>query len=161
MSKIKLLTVAVIGLLIINLGMVAFLFFRKPPPPPGGNKPPLEKQEPKYVIIDRLHFSKEQVAKYEALIQEHQSAIKKKRDEIKTAKDNLYRTLADENFAGKDSLIEQLAILQKQIEQVHYDHFAAIRKLCTPDQVSDFNKLTNDLARFFAPGKKEGPPSKD
>ena len=121
----------------------------------------MEKQEPKYVIIDRLHFSKEQVAKYEVLIQEHQSAIKKMGDEIKTAKNNLYRTLADENFEGKDSLIEQLVILQKQIEQVHYDHFAAIRKLCTPDQVSDFNKLTNDLARFFAPGKKEGPPSKD
>ena len=121
----------------------------------------MEKEEPKYVIMDRLHFNKEQVEKYVGLILEHQSAIKKLGDEIKSVKNNLYRTLADENFAGKDSLIEQLAILQKQVEQIHYDHFAAIRKLCTPDQVSDFNKLTNDLARFFAPGKKEGPPSRD
>lgn len=160
MSKIKLLTIAVIGLLLVNLGFVAFLFFKKPPHKPKG-RPPMGQAGPKKIIIDRLDFDKEQVAQYDQLIKEHQVAIKSLEDSIKYAKNDLYRSLTDENNTGKDSLIANLGLLQRQIELTHYQHFESIKKICHPDQLTYFNELTKELARFFAPGKKDGPTPKD
>lgn len=156
MSKIKLLSVAVIGLLVLNLCMVAFLWFRKPPPPAR-----LEQGGPKKIIIHRLHFDHRQVAQYETLINGHQRIIHLLEDSIRAAKNNLYKTLTTTNHPGKDSLINLLSHLQQQIELANYDHFESIRQLCKPDQLEDFNQLTEDLARFFAPKKNNMPPPKD
>ncbi len=161
MSKLKLLTIAVIGLLIINLCVVAFLLLRKPPHRPDG-KPPMTQTGPKKIIIERLHFDREQSAQYEGLIEKHQAVIKSLNDSIKIAKNDLYSSLTNENFTGKDSLIVSLGLLQRKVEMTHYDHFASIRNLCKPEQIEDFKKLTKELARFFAPGRKDGPsPPKD
>jgi periplasmic protein CpxP/Spy len=160
MSKIKLLTAAVAGLLLINLGLVAFLFFRKPPHPPQG-RGRIENEGPKKIIIEKLHFDKEQTAQYEALITEHRVSIKSLRDSISAEKNNLYQLLAGKNEAGKDSLIIHLGSLQQQIELAHYKHFDAIKKLCRPNQLDDFNKLTKDLADYFSPRKKDAPPPQD
>ena len=160
MSKIKLLTVAVIGLLLLNLCTVGFLLMRKPPKHPEGRMPG-EQEGPKNIIIEKLHFDKEQVAQYEQLIDQHQSSVRKLTDSIKNAKNDLYRSLQEVNSTDKDALIARLGSLQRQIELTHYDHFAAIRSLCKPDQLEYYNQLTKELARFFAPPKKDGPPPKD
>ena len=168
MSKIKLLSIAVIGLLLINIAIVSFLMFRKPPFPPGGRppmgqeeRPPGQNDGPKKIIIDKLHFDKEQATQYENLIKQHQALIKSLNDSIKDAKNNLYSSLTNETFTGKDSLIAKLGLLQRQVELTHYEHFAAIKKLCKPDQLENYAALTKELARFFAPPKKEGPPPRD
>lgn len=160
MSKIKLLTISVIGLMIVNLGMVAFLLLQKPPFRPDG-RPPLEKTGPKKIIIDKLHFDAEQAVQYEHLIDQHQLIIKPLNDSIKIVKNNLYQSLANENDSIKNSLIAKLGLLQRQVELTHYEHFLAIKKLCKLDQLEDFNKLSKELAGFFAPPKKDGPPPKD
>lgn len=160
MSKLKLLSIAVIGLLVINMGIVVFLFMKKPPHSPGGRHP-MAHEGPKNIIIERLHFDNEQVEQYESLITKHQSSIRALDDSIRRVKNDLYQTLNNESFAGKDSLVALLGILQKQIELVHYDHFKGIKKICKPAQLTRFNELTMDLARFFAPGKKHKPPPRD
>ena len=78
MSKIKLLSIAVIGLLVLNLGIVGFLFLRKPLMPherPNG-RPPFESPGPQNEIIASLHFDSIQVRQYEILIDEHRESIK-------------------------------------------------------------------------------------
>ena len=168
MSKIKLLSIAVIGLFIINIAVVGFLMFRKPPTPPGGTppmgqegRPPGQNEGPKKVIIEILHFDKEQAAQYEILIEQHQTIIKSLNDSIKDVKNELYSSLNKENFTGKDSLIAKLGLLQRRIELTHYEHFAAIKKLCKPEQLENYASLTKELARFFAPGKNNPRPPKD
>jgi periplasmic protein CpxP/Spy len=158
MSKLKLLTIAVIGLLIMNLGIVAWLFVQKPA---ASGRRPFDGEGPKQLIIDRLDFDKEQIAAYEILIKAHQSAIRQTEDSIRIAKNQLYATLTTTEPVGKDSLIAKLSDLQKQIEEIHYNHFTDIRKLCKPGQLNDFNRLTEDLAHFFNQGKKRLPPPKD
>ncbi len=155
MSKIKLLTVAVIGLLVLNLCMVTFLFFRKPPPPR------LFRGGPKKIIINRLHFDRQQVAQYGRLINKHQEIIHLLEDSIRNTKNDLYKTLTTTNHPGKDSMISQLSRLQQEIEIANYNHFEAIQQLCKPDQIEDFNKLTEDLARFFDRRKNNLPPPKN
>lgn len=159
MSKIKLLTIAVIGLLIINVGIIGFLLCRKPPHPPGG-RPPISQEGPKKIIIERLHFDKEQIVSYEKLIAEHQEMMKSMNDSIRRAKNDLYRTLSFENFTRKDSLINHLNDLQEKVEQINYEHFVALKNLCKTNQLGDYNDLTKELARFFAVNKKAPPPSR-
>ncbi len=168
MSKLKLLSIAVISLLLINIAIVGYLFFLKPPFPPNGRPPmcqyggpPMKNEGPKKMIIERLHFYKEQVASYEMLIEAHKASLNSLNDSIKIAKNNLYQSLQNENFTGKDSLINLLGSLQKQIEILHFEHFAQLRKLCKPEQLKNFNELTVELAQFFTPDKKGPPPPKD
>ena len=140
--------------------MITFLFLQKKPHQPT-LRPPLEDRGPGKLIIKRLHFDNIQVAKYEQLISQHQSAIKLLNLKISTAKNDLYMSLTEESFKGRDSLIALLTQLHKQVENTHYDHFAAIRKICKSNQLTDFDNLTQDLARFFSPQRKEGRPPED
>jgi len=153
MSKIKLLTIAVLLLLLANIGLVTFLVLNKPPhmPPPRMG---MNEQEPKRIIIEKLHFNENQIAQYESLIDEHKQKMQLLTDNFKQTKNNLYNTLADDNGVTKDSLINQLAVLQSKIESTHYNHFIAIKKICLPNQLANFNELSKELSTFFSPDKK-------
>ncbi len=148
MSKTKLLTIAVLGLLVMNFCVIGFLFLRKPFPAPNGPHS-FRPMEPKNRIIEILHFDQEQVTKYEKLIEEHRTSIKLLNDRIRETKGDLYETLREENVAVKDSLILELGSLQKEIETVNYNHFEEIKALCKPDQSEYFTKLTSELGDFF------------
>jgi protein CpxP len=163
MTKIKLLSIAVVGLLLVNAGILAFLVIKKPAEPPmgGPGRPGPGGEGPKRIIIERLHFDAEQTAKYEKLITEHRKQINELDREIRTTKNNLYSTLSSASSLNKDSLETRLGEIQKQIESTHYNHFSDIKKLCKPDQLENFNDLTKELARFFAPGKNLPPPPRD
>ncbi len=160
MSKIKLLTIAVIGLLLTNATMLGFLLFQKPPVPTGA-MPPEKREGPKKIIIERLQFDAAQVAQYEMLITGHRQSIRLLKDSISETKNELYQSLQTEGSTGKDSLTSLLSALQKRIETVHYDHFAQIKKLCKPEQLEAFNELTHDLAFYFTTERKGPPPRHD
>lgn len=155
MEKTKLLTVAVIGLLLINIGTLGFLFLSGP----NGHRPPHEgRPEPKEIIIEQLHFDAQQKQAYEKLIQWHRGEIDKLDANIRQAKNQLYAQLGqtEVNLKTKDSLISVININQKQIEATHFKHFEDIKKLCHQDQLENFNALTEELSRIFAP-KPRGP----
>jgi len=152
MTKINLLTIAVVTLLVLNLCIVGFLFFQKPHLE-DDRHPPFGHKTPKDEIIEMLHFDNEQVAHYELLIHKHRTSIRDLDDNIQNTKSELYQTLQTENGSKKDSLINQLASLQKKIEETHLEHFIEIKKLCKPNQLDDFNELTMHLAGFFSHDK--------
>lgn len=161
MSKQKMLTIAVVGLLLLNLGLIGFLMLQKPMHPPGVLPMSGAQQGPRQLIIDKLHLDTTQVARYEELILDHKARVKVLDEEINTTKNKLYITLAEEAQPGKDSLISHLGDLQKEVEKAHYNHFESIKGLCRPDQQGDFQALTMELARYFPPMKTPPPPPKD
>ena len=148
MSKIKLLTVAVVCLLLMNLGIVGFLLLQKPPGMKD-RRPPLAQPGPKNEIIELLHFDSAQVQQFEILIDGHKESIRLLNDSIRITKSILYQTLNIESNPEKDSLIERLMSIQKEVEQHHYSHFVEIKKLCKADQLNNFNELTTRLSGFF------------
>ncbi|WP_162128227.1 periplasmic heavy metal sensor [Flavobacterium phycosphaerae] len=158
MEKTKLLTIAVIGLLLLNLATLGFLFLNGP----KGHRPPMDgmhgRQKPREIIIEKLHFDIAQQKEYDRIIQWHQGEIRKLDQNIRQTKNELYSQLMqpEVNAKTKDSLIAVLNSYQKQIEQTHFKHFEDIKKLCHPNQREDFNDLTEELARIFAP-KPHGP----
>ena len=143
MKKNKLSAFLIITLVCTNLILVFILFSRGHPP------------EPKKHIIKTLNFDKEQVLKYENLIKEHRHKISSLDQKIKDLKVNLYNSLSKtENSVLPDSLSSEIAVLQKEIELTHYNHFKDIQKICRKDQLPSFNALSKDFAKLFS---RKGP----
>lgn len=157
MEKTKLLTFAVITLLLINLGTLGFLFLSGP----NGHHPhrgegPEGGPKPREIIIEKLHFDANQQKEYDKLIKWHQGEIRRLDDAIRKAKNDLYSGLSEDiiNEQSKDSLITLLNSYQKQIETTHFKHFEDIKKICHNEQLEDFNELTEELSRIFSRGQK-------
>jgi hypothetical protein len=150
MERTKLLTITIIGLLLINLATLCFLFLNGPKP---GGMPHEGRRQPKTIIIEKLHFDAAQQNEYEKLIRWHRGAIDQLDDSIRQTKNKLYSGLSETNIntKTKDSLIALLNAYQKQVEETHFKHFEDIKKLCKPEQQEDFKALTEELSRIFAP----------
>lgn len=153
MSKSKLLTFAVIVLFLINIITLSFFIFKKEKSDNMRGKRPM----PREIIIKKLHFDEEQTEQYVALINTHRDSISKIDDQIKMYKNGLYNELSKtDNQNVIDNLFVQIAAAQTSIEKLHYNHFLDIKKLCKPEQLEDYNALTNELAKIFGP--KQLPP---
>jgi len=100
MEKSKLLTVSVIGLLLLNLATLGFLFLNGPqghrPPPPRG-----EQQDPRAIIIDQLHFDAAQQKEYGKIIEWHKETIRGLDDTIRQTKNELYALLRQSQVNSK------------------------------------------------------------
>ena len=159
MKKTKLLTITVIGLLLLNFAVLAFLFVSGP----RGHKQPTDRPEgrpnPREIIIERLHFDDNQQKEYAELIKWHRGEIKKLDSNIRQTKNELYYQLnqTEVNLKTKDSLITLLNSYQKQVEETHFKHFEEVKKLCNKDQLEDFNELTEELSKLFSPNKPPRP----
>ncbi|MCX6148281.1 MAG: hypothetical protein NTW25_13690 [Candidatus Kapabacteria bacterium] len=146
MNKVKLLTILAIGLLITNIALVAFVFFRD-------NEGP--RPDKKKVIIENMKFDETQIKEYERLVQLHRRGINEADKEIRELKTELYYTLSNNaDQRTKDSLFLELSIIQNKIEHIHYTHFQAIRNLCRPDQKTLFENFTKELVKLFGPPPK-------
>lgn len=145
MNKTKLLSVAVIALLVLNFVILGFLFLSK-------KHKPNRRKMPREIVIEKLHFDENQIVEYEKIIKEHQKAIRNLDDSIRKTKNELYQLLNEEkiNSAQKDSLYLKLANYQKQIETTHFNHFLEIKKLCKKEQLADYKNLTEELSKIFS-----------
>jgi Spy/CpxP family protein refolding chaperone len=150
MERTKLLTITIIGLLLINLATLGFLFLNGSKP---DGRPHEGRRQPKTIIIEKLQFDAAQQNEYEKLIRWHRGAIDQLDDSIRQTKNTLYSGLSESNIntKTKDSLIAVLNAYQKQVEETHFKHFEDIKKLCKPEQQEDFKALTEELSRIFAP----------
>ena len=147
MDKIKVLSFAVIALLLLNFGTLGFLLLGGPK---HDGRPPRHNR-PKQVIIEKLNFDDSQQEAYQKLIDWHRSTIDSLDQQIRETKNKLYSQLTQNEVNAKtnDSLISILANDQKQIEETHFKHFQDIKHICKPEQLNSFNDLTEELSRIF------------
>ena len=147
MEKTKLLTIAVIGLLLLNLCTLTFLFLQqpigKPPRPP----------KPDVFIIEKLQLDAQQQAQYQTMVKTHQQQIGATRDSIKQIRNILYKQLLlpPNQRTQVDTLITQFGAKQQHIEQLNFAHFNDIKQLCKPEQQANFSLLVDELAKLFSP----------
>jgi periplasmic protein CpxP/Spy len=154
MNKNKFLTYSVVALFIINIITLSFFFFKKDTRPNERNRP-----RPKEIIIDKLDFDKQQIESFDKLIKVHKSSIEALDHKIKDSKNNLYQQLSiSENQIVIDSILSTLNKYKSEIELIHFNHFLDIKKLCKPEQLDNYNDLTLELSKIFAP---KGMPKKD
>ncbi|MFM9988039.1 Spy/CpxP family protein refolding chaperone [Flavobacterium sp.] len=151
MDKIKLLTFSVIILLILNIVTLGFFIFSGNQSEGGFNGRP----KPEKIIINKLDFDEQQVKAYKELIHWHRNNIDSLQEQIRDTKQRLYSELIKSEVDNKvkDSLVNKLANIQKEIENTHFKHFQDIKKLCKKEQLDRFNDLTNELSKIFSKPK--------
>jgi hypothetical protein len=143
------------GLLLSNLMLLAFLFWRNSQPEFARGSMPPRPEGPRNEIIERLHLDRAQTEAYDALIHEHRREIHDAQEQIRGLKEQLYQHLTkSDSRSDTDSLIQAIGDVQMSIERIHYRHFQAIGALCRPEQRADFEKLTRDLTQLFQPPRR-------
>ena len=141
MKKLNFYKYASLSLLVLNVLLLAFLFFR---PGPG--------HDPKRMIIHELDLSGDQVKEYEALIQDHRATVQALEKTLFDAKRSLYDQLEQtEDTAERDRLLDELSRLHRELEQAHFEHFSGLRAICTQDQLPQFRELLHKLPGLFVP----------
>lgn len=155
MQKTKFISLLAAGLLLSNIILVVYIFHGKTEGPQPDHRP----ERPRSIIIERLHFTNTQVEEYDKLIQGHRNAIEEADTRIMQLKNRLYSQLNNTgNVSEKDSLLNAIAETQRSVESVHYHHFEDIKKLCTPEQIKDFDILATELASLFSHPHPKHPP---
>jgi len=143
MTKTKFLTLLVIGLIATNLMLVVSVLRR--PPFDGPKHPRMARQ----IVIDKLHFDKGQIAKYDDLIHWHRSHIDHSQHKIMALKRRLYATLENPADSNSVALADSIGKIQSEIERIHYRHFQDIRKLCRPGQLRDYDEVIREITDIF------------
>lgn len=144
MKKLRLFQVSTVVLLLLNVGLLVFHFMAKPDHKHEG---------PRDQIINRLQFNKEQVAAFDKLIAEHRSEVAAAAEDIKRLKNETYMSLNDPEASAEDAL-GALSAAHNRMELIHYNHFQQVRDLCDEGQKVEFERLSKDLAKMFAPHRK-------
>jgi periplasmic protein CpxP/Spy len=141
-TKTRFLQIAVVVLLLLNVASV--VYFRMPP----SRKAHGDALKNKVVKI--LSLDAAQVQAYEQLIVQHRAAVRAKEAEMLDSKKQLYQLLAGNSTQNADSLAQVIGHLQTEIEQIHFNHFSAVKNLCRPEQLGGFEAVTREMAHFFS-----------
>ena len=152
MNKNTFFSIVIIGLLVSNIILIGFIVMNKPP------RGPHPHTDPKTIIIKKLQLDDEQIIQYEELIKEHQANINKLDQNIKMLQSSLYEGLSSDNaIVSVDSFTTQISIIQKQIEELHYNHFMAIKAICNEEQLREYDELILELTSIFFDKPKPAP----
>ena len=159
MKKTTLLTGALIVLVILNLTLIGSIFFGHHPHEGMGGPDGPGRGRPREIIIEALQFTQEQIKQYDILIKQHRSEVDALDKAIRENKQKLY-TLLQQNYTvkEKEGLISEINKLQRQIEETHFTHFEAIKKLCNNQQKAEFENMAPEFPKMFAPRPPHGRP---
>ena len=140
MTKIRVLSIGIVCLIILNITLIIAVFI-------GGPRP---FKAPRNFIIEKLEFTPSQVLMYENLIVEHKASITSNAEDIKKLKEALYKTLITNDKTRKLELLNEISKSKQKIELIHLKHFEDIKGICKPEQQEQFMDLVEELPRLFA-----------
>jgi hypothetical protein len=141
-SSTRILTVAVIVLLLANLALVYFIMTgRKGYDRREGRKDPME------MMIKELKMSEKQEADFRSMKDEHFKNVRPLFDSMRAAKNYFFSLIKDTTVS--DSAIqtaEQKALdQQRNVDMMTFDHFKRVRALFTAEQLPKYDSFINKM----------------
>lgn len=148
MNREKFYIMVIIGLVATNLLMGVIMMTAKPKENGQINR------ENKDIISEKLNFDEDQDFAFQYLRDEHRHNVSHLEQELHQKRKLLFKNLKD-STQNTNLILNDIARINKQMDSFNYIHFAEIKKICKPEQMEDFNELTEKLANMF--GKKKPP----
>lgn len=150
MGKNKLVGLTVIGLAILNIALLTFIWFNS-----GSKKRTRPNREGMVFLEQQLNLSSEQQTKLEELRNSHFKKMEGLTHASREARKELHDLWGKEvTEAEIKSLTMKIGDFQSQIEKATFYHFADMRKIFTEDQAKEFDELIKDVLRR---GERRGP----
>ena len=143
MRKDKLLTIAVIGLLLLNAGTLFTLWTQNrmvtgyPPPRPDA------------FIIEKLQLDAGQQAEFENMKHEHHEQVMEIDHRLRRLHHDFFALLqtGTPDRAAADSLSGEIARIQQQKDLVTFEHFRKLRAICNPEQQHLFDTFIDEISK--------------
>ena len=170
MESNRFLKLVIIILLLVNIATLTFMWTGRghheghmPPPPIPRHGGPGTAFE---FLVHQLNFDEAQVKQFEALRSAHRQSAEQIRDKNRKMHHRFFDLLknlpADSVLSMQ--LADSMALCQKQIEMLTFNHFKELRGICKPDQQKKFDEVINQALEMLAPKPPrpphgpEGPP---
>ncbi len=142
-SNNRILTVAVLLLLVANIILVFMLVKGKGPKESGRQG----RGEPFELMAKELKMTDQQKNDYKLLREEHQKKVKPLFDSLRAAKTAFYDLMKLDTVS--DSLVnlygQQIAQRQIAIDKVTFAHFKKVRSLFNPDQLPQYDSFMKKM----------------
>lgn len=148
--KLNWLVALVLLLALLNIVLLAFIWLRKEPRPPM----PPPQGDAREQLIQELDLNTTQVHQFDSLRHIHFNQVNQYKETMRGLKDELFNRL--KTGAAPDSTAAAIGALQTKIETATFQHFYALRTICTPAQQQKFDAVIQQVLRNMAP-RGEGP----
>lgn len=150
-------------LIIVNVAVILIIWFGRPGQQGAdriSNNPESERTHLKEMLKNDLGFDESQIEQYLSLRAAHKIQVDSIQTEIRKVKKEMFDEVLNDNPQPflSDSLLKISQNLQIKIEELTFNHFLDLKKLCRPDQYGKLKILIHELFRQ-QPGGKESEPS--
>ena len=148
----KILTVAVILLLLVNIGLVIYFvrgWNKQEGKHPGGNGQPFD------MMVKELNMTDQQQKDFKQSKEEYFKNIKPLFDSVRAAKTAFFDLIKkpDVNDSIINNYSERLSERQSAIDKLTFDHFRKVRNLFTDEQQPKFDSFVQKMMqRSGGPG---------
>jgi len=139
MNQIKTFKLLIVVLAIMNISLLAIMWFHRPPmgEGPGGST-----RDRSRFLIHELHFNENQREQFDVLFESHQQKMEKIKMRGKELHDLMFDELAITNETNKsDSLITLIGENRKSGEKELFEHLSKVRALCNEKQKDKFDRI--------------------
>jgi len=144
--KNKLLTWLVLTLLVANAGTILFFWINRPEKMQGA------KGSPREFLVHQLELDSTQLDAFQELIEAHQASARSLKNEIRSAKENLFQMLKQPVIPEPEKMkaVQAVTLKIQALELLNLEHFQKLRALCNDKQKKKFDGLLDQLAGLMA-----------
>ena len=152
MKTNKILTIAVVLLLVVNVVMLVCMMRGR-----GHHEMKKQGGSPFDRMVKELNMTEQQQTEFKKLKDEHFTAIKPVFDSVRTLKKSFFSLIKEENL--NDSLVSNYsALISEQraiIDKLTINHFRKVRALFSGEQQKKFEEFIQKMVQRQRPGGRE------
>ena len=139
MNQIKTFKILVIVLAIMNVSLLAIMWFHRPPKDGGPRERPNDMNR---FLAHELNLSDAQQQQFDALFNEHKQKMEAVKNRGRELHNLLFDELSNTSSTNKsDSLISLIGENRKLGEKALYNHLSKVRSLCDEKQKQEFDRI--------------------
>ncbi|MFN8343901.1 MAG: Spy/CpxP family protein refolding chaperone [Spirosomataceae bacterium] len=152
--RYRYLWLVILGLLLLNLGLLGWIWF-------APQKRPREGGTPASFLEKELHFTAKQKEQFRLLREDHHTKTEAVRDSVREMKKQFFEHLGEPmSEAAIEKVTSEIALKMARIDKITFQHFRQVRQICTPAQQQKFDSIIDEMLRRLAAGAegRGGPP---
>lgn len=151
MEKITLYKITIGGLLLLNLVLVAFLWFGRP----NAGQPPFRADE-------RFDLNQEQKVQFFKSVESHQTNLQRIGGEQRDMLRDYFKTLKTPTNNTSIPVPSGFLLLEGQKIEASYDHFLEVKGILNPEQLKEYpDFIEYVIKRVVEKSQKNSPPLRD
>ena len=148
MNNPKLLKIAIIALLLLNLATMSFMLLHRPLMGPAHRG-----EETYNYLVHEINMTEDQQNQYKKLRDEHHESMERLQEKSREMHNAFFKLLQNPSSDSMQVklMCDSITGNQLKIEMLTFDHFKKVRTLCTPQQQKKFDEIIQETLKRMAP----------